>query len=235
MAQQTPPAGPVGNPPGPTQGDEAQGGEQSGWVPRMNAAGALLAGAAALVGAFGTLHGCQADDKASAAPTATVTVTVTAPAAGGAADGAADSGDPPAASATPAAATSDSAAPGHPGGRAGKRMTLVFEALSPAKDLDADPPAGGDFGPATDIGYDSINNRMQALSGSLAPVTGTPSEQECKDAATTGSSNSDPLKVGDELCVVTSEGSVALLRLAGLKQDSSYLAKATFDATVWHP
>jgi hypothetical protein len=141
---------------------------------------------------------------------------------------------PPVASGPPVSPTAaPSTAPAHPVVR--WHGTVTWTGPDVNRDLDSIPPRAS--GRDADVAGDTFETTLNAASDGvqLAVVTGKSGFQQCRDAvAANGDDHTGSLHDGDVVCVLTSQGRVARLRVlhAALTFPA---ATVKADATVWDP
>ncbi|MGW1783076.1 hypothetical protein ACWCQQ_28645 [Streptomyces sp. NPDC002143] len=196
-------------------------GNQAAWI---GAVGVLLA---ALVGVGVPLLLSSGDDDAggAAAPTTpTTTPSAEAPGPGSTPPPASPSASPPSATPTPAATSA---------GSERWHGTLAFDSQS--KELDEGQPVtrnyqAGDLEISGWRDHYSIHGLGSTVLSLWPADAALPGYQDCANTVDAEGVDDHPLTKGMVVCVRTSEGNVARLRLVSLPGEGS---RGTFDAVVW--
>ncbi|MEV1068331.1 hypothetical protein [Streptomyces sp. NPDC050263] len=194
-------------------------GNQAAWI---GAVGVLLA---ALVGVGVPLLLSSGDDDGGGAAAPTTPTTPSAEAPGSTPPPASPSSSAPPPTATPTPAPSSAGSERWHG-------TLVFDSQS--KELDGEQPVTRKY-QAGDLeirGWRDYSIRgLGSTVLSLWPADAAlPGYQDCANTVDAEGVDGHPLTEGMVVCVRTSEGNVARLRLVSLPAEGS---KATFDAVIW--
>ncbi|MEU3613863.1 hypothetical protein ABZ725_16310 [Streptomyces sp. NPDC006872] len=199
-------------------------GNQAAWI---GAVGVLLA---ALIGvAVPLLLASGDDDGGGAAAPTTPTTTPSAEAPG-------PGSTPPAASPSPSPPASASAPTPAPTSAGSERWhgTLAFDSQS--KELDEGQPVTRDY-QAGDLEISGWRDHysIKGLGSTVlslwpADATALPGYQDCANTVDAEGVDDHRLTKGMVVCVRTSEGNVARLRLVSLPGEGS---RATFDAVIW--